>query len=103
VRVRRQTDQGSMTVLVVLVGLALTTAIMLAMLPVLIELVDRQQARSAADAAALAGVTGGRSAAASLAERNDGALVDWSRSGHDVTVWVRVGDQVVTARATDGP
>ncbi len=90
-------------VLVVLVGLALTAAITLALVPVLGDLTARQQARSAADAAALAGVTGGRSAAASLAERNEAVLVGWSRSGREVTVRVRVGDQIVTARATDGP
>lgn len=92
-----------MTVLVGAVGLALTAAITAAMVPVLVELTDRQQARSAADAAALAGVTGGRSAAASLAARNDADLVGWSQTGREVTVRVRVGDQVVTARATDGP
>jgi hypothetical protein len=92
-----------MTVLVVLVGLALTVALTLALVPVLGDLTDRQQARSAADAAALAGVTGGRSASASLAGRNDAVLVDWSRNGREVTVRVRVGEQVATARATDGP
>jgi hypothetical protein len=98
-----RTDRGSMTVLVALVGLALTAAIMLALVPVLGDLTDRQQARSAADAAALAGVTGGRVAAESLAGRNDAVLVAWSRQGREVTVSVRGGDQVVTARATDGP
>ena len=96
-------DRGAMTVLVVLVALAITAAIMLGLVPVLGELTDRQQARSAADAAALAGVTGGRSAAATLAAANDAALVGWSRSGREVTVTVRVGGQTVTARATDGP
>jgi DNA-binding IclR family transcriptional regulator len=92
-----------MLLLVVLVGLALTAAITLALVPVLRDLSDRQQARSAADAAALAGVTGGRSASASMAGHNDAVLVAWTRSGREVTVRVRVGDQVVAARATDGP
>ncbi len=92
-----------MSVLVVLVAFAITGAIMLGLVPVLGELTDRQQARSAADAAALAGVMGGRGAASSLAAANDGVLVGWSRSGREVTVSVRVGDQTVTARATDGP
>lgn len=92
-----------MLVLVMLVALALTSAITLAMLPVLGELTDRQQARSAADAAALAGVTDGRSGARSLAERNGGVLVGWTQRGREVTVTVRVGEQVVSARATDGP
>jgi len=92
-----------MTVLVVLVALAMTAAITLAMVPVLGDLTDRQQARSAADAAALAGVTGGRAASEAMASRNDAVLIAWSRSGHEVTVQVRVGDQVIAARATDGP
>lgn len=92
-----------MTVLVVLVAVAITTAIMFGLVPVLRDLTDRQQARSAADAVALAGVTGGRAGAASLAAANDAVLVGWSRSGREVTVSVRVGGQTVTARATDGP
>lgn len=96
-------DRGAMTVLVVLVAFAITAAITLGLVPVLGDLTDRQQARSAADAAALAGVMGGRSAAATLAAANDAVLVGWSRSGREVTVRVRVGDQTVIARATDGP
>jgi shikimate kinase len=92
-----------MLVLVVLVGLSLTAAITLALVPVLVDLTDHQRARSAADAAALAGVTGGRPAATAMAARNDGVLVGWSRSGRSVTVTIRVGGQPVTARATDGP
>ena len=89
--------------LVVLIAFAITAAIMFGLVPVLGDLTDRQQARSAADAAALAGVTGGQAAAASLAAANDAMLVGWHRSGREVTVSVRVGDQTVTARATDGP
>lgn len=96
-------DRGSMLVFVMMVGVALTAAITLAMVPVLADLAERQQARSAADAAALAGVTGGRAEAASIAQRNDGVLVGWSRTGREVTVEVRVGDQLAVARATDGP
>ncbi len=96
-------DRGSMTVLVVLVAFAITAAILFGLVPVLGDLTDRQQARSAADAAALAGVTGGRAASASLAAANDAVLIGWSRTGRDVTVTVRVGEQTVTARATDGP
>ena len=96
-------DRGSMLVLVVFVGVAITAAVLFALMPVLVELTHRQQARSAADAAALAGVNGGRAAAASIAQANDAALVSWARDGRDVTVEVRVGDQVVMARATDAP
>ncbi len=96
-------DRGSMLVLVVLVGLAITAAVLFALVPVLVDLTHREQARSAADAAALAGVTGGRSAAAAIASANDAELVTWSSNGRHVTVGVRVGGQVVNARATDAP
>jgi hypothetical protein len=92
-----------MLVLVMLVGLAITTAVTLALVPVLGDLIDRQQAQSAADAAALAGVTGGRRAASSIAATNGADLVAWSRSGRRVTVTVQVGDQSARARATDEP
>ncbi len=96
-------DRGSMLVLVMLIGVALTAAVILALAPVLDDLIVRQRARSAADAAALAGALGGRAAADEVAGRNDAALVSWSERGHEVVVTVRVGDQVATARATDGP
>ena len=96
-------DRGSMLVLVVFVGLAITVATLLAVMPVLVDLTDRQRARSAADAAALAGVAGGRGAAADIAAANDATLTGWSRTGRDVTVTVQVGEQVVRARATDAP
>jgi hypothetical protein len=96
-------DTGSMLVLTVLVGVALIAAITLALVPLLTGLIDRQHASSAADASALAGVVGGRPAAARLASTNGAVLVGWSVAGSEVTVRVQVGDQVVTARATDGP
>lgn len=96
-------DRGSMMILVMFVSVGLVAAITTALLPVLIALSERQQARSAADAAALAGVTGGRSAASAFASANDASLVGWSVDGDTVTVRVQVGDQVVDARATDGP
>jgi len=96
-------DRGSMMILVMFVSVGLVAAITTALMPVLIDLSDRQQARSAADAAALAGVTGGRTAASALASANDAVLVGWSDDGDTVTVRVQVGDQVVDARATDGP
>ena len=88
---------------VVFVSLALVAMVMIALVPVLGDLTERQQARSAADAAALAGVTGGAEQSAKLASANRGVLVAWSRVGRQVTVQVRVGDQVATARATDEP
>jgi len=96
-------DRGSMLLLVMFVGVALTAAVTMALVPVLTALNERQQARSAADAAALAGVTGGRSAAAWFAAANDAHLLSWVEHGDEVVVTVRVGGQVATARATDGP
>lgn len=96
-------DRGSMLVLVVFVGVAITVAVMLAITPVLGDLIDRQQARSAADAAALAGVNGGVAASSALASMNGAVLVAWSQDGRQVTVQVQVGDQVAIARATDQP
>jgi predicted MarR family transcription regulator len=92
-----------MLVLVMLVGVAMTAAVTLALMPVLTGLVDRQRAQSAADAAALAGVIGGRTASSAVAEANEAGLVAWSRAGSEVTVTVVVGGQRATARATDAP
>jgi hypothetical protein len=96
-------DRGSMLVFVMLVGVAFTAAVTLALLPVLTALIYHARAESAADAAALAGVTGGEAASGAIAAANGAALVAWSRSGHDVTVTVQVGEQEATARATDEP
>jgi ABC-type phosphate transport system substrate-binding protein len=96
-------DRGSMLVLVTLVGVAMTAAVTLALVPVLTGLIDRQHAQSAADAAALAGVIGGRGASSVVAAANEATVVAWSRDGAEVTVTVAVGDQRATARATDAP
>jgi ABC-type phosphate transport system substrate-binding protein len=96
-------DRGSMLVFVMLVGVAFTAAVTLALLPVLTALVDHTRAQNAADAAALAGVIGGAGASSAIAAANDATVVAWSRSGHDVTVTVQVGEQQATARATDEP
>ena len=96
-------DRGAVFVLTVLLGLAMVGGTTLALLPLLGDLNERQHAHSAADAAALAGVTGGHAAAAGVAAANGAALVGWARDGRRVTVTVQVGDQQVTARATDEP
>lgn len=96
-------DRGAALILTVLVAMAVIGSATAAAVPVLQTLIERQHARSAADAAALAGVTGGQAAAASVAASNGATLVSWSVDGHRVTVTVRVGDQAVTARATDEP
>lgn len=99
----RVADRGSILVLVVLVGLAITGATTIALVPVLADLIDHQRAQSAADAVALAGVNGGRSSSNAFAAANEAELVGWRRDGRTVTVEVRVGDQTAIARATDEP
>jgi hypothetical protein len=64
---------------------------------------DRQQAQTAADAAALAGLQGGRSAAARLAAANGAVLVSFVEAGSMVTVVVSRGEVRARARASDGP
>jgi hypothetical protein len=66
---------------------------------------DRARAQTAADAAALASLDGGRAVAADYAQHHGGVLVSWvSGPGeHEVTVVVRVGDSVATARASNAP
>lgn len=96
-------DRGGALVMTVLIALGLGGAALTAVAPVAEVLIDRQRAHTAADAAALAGVLGGPDAASSVAAANGAALVAWSRAGHEVTVTVEVGEQRVTARATDGP
>jgi predicted MarR family transcription regulator len=101
--VARERDRGAMLVFTVLVGVAISAAVTVALVPVLVGLVHRQQAQSAADAAALAGVTGGRAASAALAAANEAVLVSWTHDGDEVTVTVRLDTHEATARATDEP
>jgi hypothetical protein len=82
------------------VALAVTLTVAVARLAG--DLADAARARTAADAAALAAVYGGRAAAAELAARHDGTLIEWFRVGRDVVVTVRFGHAVATARATGG-
>ena len=65
--------------------------------------IDRTRAQTAADAAALAGLSGGPSAAADLAARHGAVVVELSVAGDVVTVTVMLGDVTATARATDAP
>ncbi len=96
-------DRGSMLVFMVFVGLAITSATTVALVPLLADLIDHQRAQSAADAVALAGVNGGRSSSNAFAVANHAELLGWTRVGRTVTVEVVVGDQTATARATDEP
>lgn len=99
----RSRDRGSMLVLVVMAGLAITVAATLALAPMLGDLQDRQRARSAADAAALAGVTGGAASSERIATANGAIVVEWRRTDDEVVVRVVVGDATAVARATDRP
>lgn len=92
-----------MLLVTMLVGVAMTASVLIAMTPLLTGLVHRQRAQAAADAAALAGVVGGRAAATDLAGANGGVLVEWSDDGDHVTVVVAVGGHRARARATDAP
>jgi hypothetical protein len=96
-------DRGAVGVMVVMVAAAMSASVLVALERVAGDLVDAQRARTAADAAALAGVHGGRPTAARIAAANGGELVGWADVDDAVTVEVRVGDAVATARATDAP
>jgi hypothetical protein len=63
--------------------------------------IERTRARTAADAAALAGLEGGRVAAARLAAAHGASIVSWHEAGSVVEVEVQVGDAIAAARATD--
>lgn len=107
----RSDDRGAVAVVTVLLAMAITTAILFALVAVASDLVDHQRARSAADAAALAGATGGRTAAAAMASANGAELVGWEEStvasalgtGTEVVVVVVVGGRRASARATNVP
>lgn len=94
----RGSDRGQAMPLVAAM-LALTTMVLLALVPVGRSLGQRTQARTSADAAALAGAASGEDAARRLARDNGGELLDFT-TGDDgrVVVRVRVGD--VTAYAS---
>jgi len=92
-------DRGQAVAFVIAVaGLALTVT--MALVGLAGHVVDSARASRAADAAALAGVTGGSSAAARLAAVNDATLVAFVRTGETVTVTVRVGSAEADARAS---
>jgi hypothetical protein len=90
-------------VLLVAVVIVLAGSMALAVAELGVAAAQRSRAQISADAAALAGVSGGRSAAARLARANGAHLVSFERSGWVVTVVVDVGDARATASATNGP
>jgi len=100
-------DRGSTLVMVMLVAVAVSWSVVMAINPLVVQLRDQQRAQQAADAGALAGVTGGEGLATSIVQRNGGELVGWQievvAEHHRVTVIARVGDREASARATDEP
>ena len=101
----QQGDSGQSAVLVLVVAVTLGAALLAALVDFGGIIQDRARAQTAADAAALASLGGGRAAAAEYADRHGGAVVSWvaGPGEHEVTVVVRVGDSVATARASDAP
>jgi len=98
-------DRGQATLLVLIVATALCVSLATAMVGFGGQLIDRTRAQTAADAAVLASLTGGSSAAHTLAQRHGATLVEFSRGPGvgQVRVVVRLGDATVIAAATDAP
>ncbi|MEI7593782.1 MAG: pilus assembly protein TadG-related protein [Actinomycetes bacterium] len=87
--------------LALLIAFALLVSLGLSQLGSMV--LDRVHARTAADAAALAGVTGGRTAADRFAQANNGRVEQFVDRGGETEVTVRVGRARATARARRGP
>ncbi len=100
---RYRNDQGQSAVLVLIVTAALGAALLAALVDFGGHTQDRARAQTAADAAALASLDGGRGVAENYAQYHGGVVVSWvSGPGeYDVTVVVRVGESVATARASN--
>jgi hypothetical protein len=92
------TDAGQAAPLAVLI-LLVTGVVVLGVSVLGRATLDRADARTAADAAALAGAVDGPAGARALAAANGGRVVDVVEDGAGITVTVRVGDAVATARA----
>ncbi len=104
-RMRCRNDRGQSAVLVLVVTAALGVALLAALVNFGGITQDRARAQTAADAAALASLDAGRAVAVDYAQHHGGVVVSWvSGPGeHEVTVVVRVGDSVSTARASNAP
>lgn len=102
----RERGQATLLALCAVVVAALTTVLVAR---VVVVVADQARAQHAADAAALAGVTGGPTAAESIAAANGADLVtfvsDVGTSGGTirVTVVVRRGDRTARASAEGDP
>lgn len=94
-------DRGQAVVSAGATLFVLTVVLLLALADVGGHTIERTRARTAADAAALAGLEGGRVAAARLAAAHGASIVSWREAGAEVVVEVRIGDAVAAARATD--
>lgn len=97
-------DQGQAAIMFAVIVVAIAAVLTSGLADLGMRARDRAHARSAADAAALAGLDG-RGAAHRIAVANDSTLVSWSAGPgtYEVTVVVQVGDQMASARASDGP
>ena len=95
-------DRGQAVMLMAAV-VVITVLVAVGVVQVGAVMLQRQQAQTAADAAALAGLQGGRAAAAQLAAGNDAVLVSFDRLGDTVTVVVASGRVHARASASDGP
>lgn len=96
-------DTGQTATLAVIALTTLAIVLIIAVARLGTTILERSAAQTAADAAALAGVVSGRTAADAVAGANGAVIIAWTTAGHTVSVTVRLGDAVATARATDAP
>ena len=98
-------DRGQAAVLLILVVAVLAAATMSGLGRLGAHVRDRVHAQSIADAAALASLGGGRGQAVAVSTANGATLVSWADgpAPGEVTVVVRVGSALATARASDAP
>ena len=95
---RVRSDAGQVMPLMV-VAIVVITGLAMVATEIGAVLGEAARARTAADAAALAGAARGRAAATEMAAANGAELVDFSRTGNQVAVTVRVGRADREARA----
>ncbi|MEM7139456.1 MAG: pilus assembly protein TadG-related protein [Actinomycetota bacterium] len=95
---RMRGDTGQVVPLMVLVVVVALAAVVVVS-RVTLAADDAARAQTAADAAALAGATGGRSAATTMAIENGARLMTFDASGATVEVVVEVGGPLASARA----
>lgn len=95
-------DECGQAVPLLLVFVVFIGVIGLAIAKVGAQAVDETHAQTAADAAALAGVVGGRSAAAEVAQKNGATIESYLVDHDDVQVIVVIGTRRAAARAAPG-